>query len=134
LGLLFASVAELKRRGHSVGLWLHTDVLSKAWDVGQLAEDFCFRRGEIFVSATADHGVVADAHLAARYAASTVTLAPGLGEGFGYPIVESLACGTPVVHGNYGGGVDLMPCEAWLVEPAAWRLESCYALMRPVFK
>lgn len=133
LGLLFASVADLKRRGHAVGLWLHTDLLTKAWDVGQLAHDFGFQPAEVVVSTTAERAALPDAQLAARYALSTVTLAPGLGEGFGYPIVESLACGTPVVHGNYGGGVDLMPNQAWLIEPVAFRLESCYALQRPVF-
>lgn len=134
LGLLFASTAELKRRGRQVGLWLHTDLLTKAWDVGQLAHDFCFRQEEVFVSTTFNHGELLDQQLAARYACSTVTIAPGLGEGFGYPIVESLSCGTPVIHGNYGGGVDLIPNPAWLVEPVAYRLESCYALQRPVFK
>lgn len=136
LGLLFASLAELKRRvgpWKRVQLWLHTDLLTKAWDIGQLAHDFCWDKRDVLVTATSRGDALQDSQLAARYAASTVTIAPGLGEGFGYPIVESLACGTPVVHGKYGGGVDLIPCPEWLVEPSAWRLESCYALQRPVF-
>lgn len=61
-----------------------------------------------------------------------MTIAPGLGEGFGYPIVESLACGTPCVHVDYGGGAELLPLNAWRVPFIAERLESVYALRRPV--
>jgi glycosyltransferase involved in cell wall biosynthesis len=130
LGLLFATVADLLKRGRRVRVWLHTDLLTKAWDIGQLAERFCLQPRQVCVSV----GPLEDRHLAARYAASDVTIAPGLGEGFGYPIVESLACGTPVVHGDYAGGVELIPDPAWLVEPVAWRLESVYAIQRPVFR
>lgn len=132
LSLLFSATAILKRRGQPVGVWLHTDRLTNAWDVGQLCLDFGFRREEICVS-VADTPLT-DLQLSARYAASDVTLAPGLGEGFGYPIVESLASGTPVVHGRFAGGIELIPREDWLVEPAAWRLESCYAVKRPLLR
>ena len=130
LGLLFASVAELRKSGERAILWLHTDYLTKAWSVVQLATEFAFGQDEIYVSTHE----LPDTVLAARYAASDVTMAPGLGEGFGYPIVESLACGTPCIHGNYGGGPELIAQKQWLVEPYAWRLESCYAIQRPVFR
>lgn len=131
LGLYFASMAHLRReRAVDVFLWLHTDFLTHAWDIGQLAYDFGFDREHVFVSTN----VLTDTQLAARYSASHVTVAPGLGEGFGYPIVESLGCGTPVVHGRYAGGVELIPNQDWLVAPFAWRLESCYVLERPVFR
>lgn len=132
LSLLFAAAALIRRGGQPVGIWLHTDRVSNAWDVGTLVGDFEFSRDEICVS-TADH-TISDYDLAARYSASSVTLGVGLGEGFGYPLVESLACGTPVVHGKFGGGVELIPREDWLVEPVAWRLESCYAVKRPVLQ
>jgi glycosyltransferase involved in cell wall biosynthesis len=130
LGLLFASVAEIKAKGYPVALWLHTDILTHAWDIGELAASFNFSKAEVAVSTNK----LFDAQLAAQYGWSDVTLAPGLGEGFGYPIVESLACGTPTVHGRYAGGVDLIPRAEWLVEPVAWRLESCYAVQRPVMQ
>lgn len=132
LGLLFAAVADLKQQGRTVAIWLHTDTLTKAWDVGQLATDFAFRREEVL--ATVSTQELTDEELAARYCASDVTLAPGLGEGFGYPIVESLACGTPCVHGDYAGGPELISEPGLLVRPVAYRLESCYCLQRPVFK
>lgn len=128
LGLLFAAVAKMRQQQPTV-LWLHTNKLTHAWDVGQLAYDFGFPRDAVFVSTEE----LTDAQLAARYSWSDVTFAPGLGEGFGYPIVESLACGTPVVHGQFAGGAELIPVADWLVAPVAWRLESCYVLQRPVF-
>lgn len=129
LGTLFAAAAEIQQQGRAVAVWLHTDKLTHAWDVGELVQQFCLRKDQILVST----GELTDLQLAARYAWSDVTYAPGLGEGFGYPIVESLACGTPVVHGDYAGGVELIPDRSWLVPPVAWRLESIYALQRPVY-
>lgn len=129
LGLLFTTVAQLRSQGYPVAVWLHTDKLTHAWDVGELAATCALRREEVAISIEEER----DEQLAARYAWSDVTIAPGLGEGFGYPIVESLACGTPVVHGKYAGGVELVPYPGWLVDPVAWRLESLYALQRPVF-
>jgi len=128
-GLLFSSVAQLKALGYPVALWLHTDRLTHIWDVGELVMTCGLRKEEIAVSTEE----ITDTQLAARYGWSDVTIAPGLGEGFGYPIVESLACGTPVVHGRYAGGVELIPEPSWLVEPSAWRLESLYVVQRPVF-
>ncbi len=61
-------------------------------------------------------------------------MAPGLGEGFGYPIVESLACGTPVAHVRYGGGAELIHNQEWLVNPIGWRLEGQHNNQRPFVK
>lgn len=132
LSLLFSSAAMLKRKGLKVGVWLHTDRLTNAWDVGQLCLDYGFARGEVCVS-LADT-ILTDTQLAARYNASDVTLGVGLGEGFGYPLVESVACGTPVVHVEFGGGVELIAHPHWTVPPVAWRVESAYGVKRPVLK
>lgn len=130
LGLLFASAAKIREHyGVNVAVWLQTDALTKgAWDVGELAYQFAFSRGNVL----ATYHELSDQQLAARYTASGVTLAPGLGEGFGYPIVESLSCGTPVVHGQYAGGTDLIADPRMLVPAEAWRVESIYVLLRPV--
>jgi glycosyltransferase involved in cell wall biosynthesis len=45
-------------------------------------------------------GAVTDASLAALYAAACMTILPSFEEGFGLPMVESMACGTPVLCSN----------------------------------
>lgn len=127
-GLLFDAWRLLAGEEPTLRCWLHTDnEVAPAWSVPQLAEDFGLSK-RLIVSTSLPNEA-----LAAAYSLCAATIAPGLGEGFGYPIVESLACGTPVVHGRYGGGIDLMPVRGWQFEPRAWRLESCYALARPVY-
>jgi glycosyltransferase involved in cell wall biosynthesis len=99
----------------------------KAWSVQQLVEDLGLAR-----QVTVSLETFTDRQLALLYQRCAVTLAPGLGEGFGYPIVESLASGTPVVAVDYGGGAELVPKLEWRVPSRGWRVESVYALQRPV--
>jgi glycosyltransferase involved in cell wall biosynthesis len=129
LGLFFQTLGVLKDRGLPVYGWLHTDVLVKAWSIQQLVED-CGLGRRVTVS-TKDYS---DAQLRAMYRACAVTIAPGLGEGFGYPIVESLAAGVPVVHGDFGGGRELIPKREWRFPVREIRLEGIYACQRPVFR
>jgi glycosyltransferase involved in cell wall biosynthesis len=129
LGLYFQTLAELRARGHAVYGWLHTDTLVKAWSVQQLVED-CGLTKRVTVTLAA----YTDRQLALLYQACAVTIAPGLGEGFGYPIVESLAAGVSVVHGDFGGGAELVPKVEWRIPIREIRLEGIYALQRPIFR
>jgi glycosyltransferase involved in cell wall biosynthesis len=129
LGLFFLTLALLRARGHRVYGWLHTDVLAKAWSVVQLVDD-CGLAKRVTVT-TAE---LSDRQLALLYQRCDVMIAPGLGEGFGYPIVESLAAGTPVVHGDFGGGRELVPKIEWRFPVRERRLEGIYAQQRPVFR
>ena len=129
LALYFQALQVLRARGHHVYGWLHTDVLVKAWSVPQLVED-CGLRKRITVSTR----IYTDRQLALLYQRCGATIAPGLGEGFGYPIVESLASGTPVVHGDFGGGRELVPKIEWRFPVREVRLEGVYGQKRPVFR
>lgn len=131
--LVFEAIRPLEDQlDRPVALWIHSDTFTKYWDFGELARIYGLQeRGLTFVS-VAETGDLPDQALAARYRASTITIAPGLGEGFGYPILESLLCGTPVVHPWYAGGVELIPENRWLVEPTILRAEGIYGIQRPV--
>jgi glycosyltransferase involved in cell wall biosynthesis len=72
-----------------------------------------------------------DFRMAKNYSACDVTLGIGLGEGFGYPIFESLACGTPCIHGNYAGAAEHMRPEM-RVNPVTYRTEGPFGWQRPV--
>lgn len=52
-------------------------------------------------------GNVSDDDLWLAYRNATVTLFPSLHEGFGLPVAESLACGTPVITTGYGSTRDI---------------------------
>lgn len=67
--------------------WLYEDIFDRVLTLG-LRERVHFA------------GYVDDADLPLWYNAATALIFPSLYEGFGLPIVEALACGTPVVAAN----------------------------------
>ncbi|MHC4733101.1 MAG: glycosyltransferase [Planctomycetota bacterium] len=128
LGLLFATLDRYKWEGNPVTLWLHIDrVIDRAWSVPELAKIYN-RNDETLIVTTS----LQDVELWTLYRACTATIAPGLGEGFGYPIVESLACGTPVIHVDYAGGAELIPNDRWLFPAQMFRVDGPYAIRRPL--
>jgi glycosyltransferase involved in cell wall biosynthesis len=74
---------------------------------------------------------IPDSSLAQAYSACDLTIGPGA-EGFGYPLIESQFCGTPVVTGSYAGGGDITPQEMQ-VDPVGFRFESIWSCERPVY-
>jgi glycosyltransferase involved in cell wall biosynthesis len=125
LGIQIAAQLAEERK---VILWIHTDVLERHWSIPALIKDFNFHHDNCVVTMVQ----FTDDQMAWNYSACDVTLGIGLGEGFGYPIFESLACGTPCIHGNYGGAPEHMK-EEMVVEPYFSRLEGCYNCIRPVY-
>ncbi len=62
-------------------------------------------------------GFVADSDMASLYSNAEVFLFPSLAEGFGFPIVEAMACGTPVVASNRPPFPEVAGDAALLVDP-----------------
>ncbi|MDH4121652.1 MAG: glycosyltransferase family 4 protein [Deltaproteobacteria bacterium] len=62
-------------------------------------------------------GYVADSVLPALYGGAEAFLFPTFYEGFGIPVAEALACGTPTVGGNLGAVPEVAGGHAVLVDP-----------------
>ena len=62
-------------------------------------------------------GRVGDEELARLYRGAAVAAYPSLYEGFGFPILEAMACGTPVVTSRGGSTAEVAGGAAVLVDP-----------------
>ncbi len=62
-------------------------------------------------------GFITDDDIPSLYSAARAFVFPSLGEGFGLPIVESMACGTPVVTSNVSSIPEVAGDAAVLVDP-----------------
>lgn len=62
-------------------------------------------------------GFVADDDLPALYSAATLLAYPSLYEGFGLPVLESMACGTPVVASNQSSLLEVVGDAGLQVNP-----------------
>ena len=62
-------------------------------------------------------GYVADRHLPALISGATLLVYPSLYEGFGMPVLEAMACGTPVLTSNLASMPEVAAGAAHLVDP-----------------
>lgn len=62
-------------------------------------------------------GYVDDGDLSAMYSAASLFVYPSLYEGFGLPILEAMACGTPVVTSNTSSMPEVAGDAAVLIDP-----------------
>lgn len=125
LGIRAFALLAQKRKAR---LWIHTDTMERNWSLPCLLIDY-----GIVDKSLISLGFLEDYRMAQAYSACDLTLGIGLGEGMGYPIHESLFCGTPCVHGDYAGAPEWMANPDLLVKPIAWYYEGMYACKRPVF-
>lgn len=117
----------LRGRGVNIRIWAHTNTLVGAWNLPELVEEF--RLDGITLLSTRQ---LSDEDLASCYSACDAVLSIGSGEGWGYCGVESMACGTPIVHGNYAAGPGEFIPPSMLVEPIYFRGDGRWGIRRPV--
>jgi len=84
--------------------WWHEDIFRTVQDMG-LAERVVFP------------GYVKDDDLAALYSGAELFVFPSLYEGFGLPVLEAMACGTPVVASNVSSLPEIVGDAGVLANP-----------------
>ncbi len=104
-------------------LYLHTDVLGLNQGINLMA---LWRRHQIpddnvrFVNQDKYWlGEITTEHMGYMYSALDVLACPSYGEGFGIPIVEAQACGTPVIATDWTSMTELIG-PGWLVDGDPW--------------
>lgn len=110
--------AEFARTHDDAILFLHTNLeaSTNGIDLGSLLQACGLGPERVIATHPYMQIVGADqAHVASMYGAMDVLLNPSWGEGFGVPIVEALACGTPVAVTDWTAMREL--CGAgWLID------------------
>jgi len=110
LGTLIRAVKTLRSRGLQVGLIQVGGRPSK--------EIFKFIADERELSGCIRFlGLLDDVELIALYGAVDVFVFPSLYEGFGLPVLEAMACGTPVVASNVASLPEVVDDAGFLVDP-----------------
>ncbi len=109
---LITALAALRAAGHDVGLVI---VGGKGWLEDPIYEAIRSTGMTDFVHMT---GFADDADLPALYSQALITALPSLYEGFGIPVLESMACGTPVLTSNVSSLPEVAGDAAIMVAPS----------------
>jgi glycosyltransferase involved in cell wall biosynthesis len=86
------------------------------WDTGPIDEEIDALRLRDRVIET---GYVPDEIVPALYSAARMFVFPSLWEGFGLPVLEAMACGTPVITSNVSSLPEVAGDAAILVDPTS---------------
>ena len=62
-------------------------------------------------------GYIPEEHKKALYSLASVFVYPSMYEGFGFPVVEAMACGVPVITSNRSSLPEVVSSSAYLVDP-----------------
>lgn len=114
-----------------VGMLKHQNFPVRLWKVG---EDFNSEQRNLIRMYDIEgyikqFGKTNEANLVQIYNAADVLLYPSLYEGFGIPIIEAMACGTPVITSNTTSMPEVAGDSAILVDPT-----NCEAIVAAIIK
>lgn len=119
---VFQAFARFRKTHPTAKLYLHTRMKVRGGlDLPYLASNFGLEEDIIWVDQGALWlGEIQPDQMAAIYSMMDVLVNPSYGEGFGIPIIEAQACGTPVIVADNTAQPELLG-GGWLVEcDAAW--------------
>ncbi len=110
-----------------------TNSTQKLLMLGCKKDDLKIMLKEIGAMEIYDHifltGYVSDEDLPIIYQLSDLFLFPSLREGFGIPIIEAMACGTPVITSNTSSMPEVAGDAAYLINPNKTE-EICQAILK----
>jgi glycosyltransferase involved in cell wall biosynthesis len=110
-GRLIQALAQLRAEGHDLILVIAG---GRGWLEDPIYETLRAYKMESFVHFI---GFAAEEDLPALYSAAECVAFPSLYEGFGLPVLESMACGTPVITSNLSSLPEVAGDAALLVNP-----------------
>ena len=129
LGVILEALPELLKAGQDV----HWVIAGKR---GWLYESLFARMRELGLEDRVHFlGFVGDADLPALYSGAMAFLLPSLYEGFGFPVLEAMACGCPVLCSNVSSLPEVAGDAAVLLDPhnsAQWAQALASVLTDPV--
>jgi glycosyltransferase involved in cell wall biosynthesis len=112
---LLRVIAHLRQKGESkiqlVLAGLEFNKVAGAAEIHQTIRDLALQDNVVIT------GYVPDRHMPGLYAQAKLLVMPSLYEGFGFPILESMAAGTPVVSSNSSSLPEVAGDAAILVSP-----------------
>jgi glycosyltransferase involved in cell wall biosynthesis len=117
---MFLAASYFLKQHPDAYLFLHTDTTQEppgGLDLDLLARavDMPLDRLKAVDAYAYATGRVSQTDLAAMYSAADVLLASSMGEGFGIPVIEAQACGTPVIVSDFSAQPELA-ASGWLVK------------------
>lgn len=110
-GRLILALALLRSQGHDVNLVIAG---GKGWLEADIYQTLRTSRMESYVKFI---GFAEDADLPALYSGAVCFAFPSLYEGFGLPVLEAMACGTPVVTSNLSSLPEVAGEAAITIDP-----------------
>ena len=116
---MLQAFAHLKSNYNNVKFYMHThwDQRGTGVDIGWLVKELGIEEDVIFPSPDNLEFGFEDQYMVTMYNEFDVLLSPSKGEGFGIPIMEAQACGTPVIATNYSSMPELVgDAGGWLVD------------------
>jgi glycosyltransferase involved in cell wall biosynthesis len=124
--ILIEAFEEFSRRHPEAFLYLHTAPLDSGWDIPELLKQHGLTERAALPERADALGGCSDEDLNRLYNLMDVFALPTMGEGFGLPILEAMAAGTPVVATDctsvtelVSGRGELIRVKDWLVAPGS---------------
>lgn len=122
--VVFEAVARLE----GVKLWAHTDKLRQYWNLEALAAEYGIGERVIL-----DEHEYTDEEMAMRYSGCDCTVVISGGEGFCYPVAESLSCGVSCITGMYGAQAEIAEGTNW-EGPVLEQVQTMHNIRRAYYR